>query len=121
MWVGNLICCWQLFQRLFNLRSFDDKHAEIQGRASPDRSAGGHTKNSAWYRRMFAQVTGLSVSRGDKMTEIFPPDEERHSMGGTTLQDEKKTADQSITNNGSVQFPPYVQVHWHSLLMFVIL
>lgn len=101
MWVGNLVCCWQLVQRLFNLRSFDDKHAEIQGRISPDRSVGGHTKNSAWYRKMVAGVPGLQVSRGDKMTEMFPPGD-GHSMGGTTLSDEKKTVDASITMNGTL-------------------
>lgn len=101
MWVGNLVCCWQLIQRLFNLRSFDDKHAEIQGRISPDRSVGGHTKNSAWYQRMVAQVTGLQVSRGDKMTEMYTH-EDGHSMGGTTLQDEKKAIDASISKNGLV-------------------
>lgn len=121
-----MVCCWQLIQRLFNLRSFDDKHAEIQGRFSPERSAGGHTKNSAWYRKMFAQVTGLSVSRGDKMTEMFSPEDGRHSMGGTTLQEEKKAADHSITNNGSVfscalfaplSFLTCVCNYWGSLLM----
>jgi len=27
--VGNLICTWQLFQKLFRLRSFNNKHANI--------------------------------------------------------------------------------------------
>lgn len=104
MWVGNLICCWQLVQWVFHLRSFDDKHAEIQGRAAaiPERSIGGHTKNSAWYRRMLAQASGLQVSRGDRMTEMVSPDD-GHSLGGTTLQDEKKHAiERAMETNWSV-------------------
>lgn len=101
MWVGNIVCCWQLVQWVFHLRSFDDKHAEIQGRLSPARSAGGHTKNSAWYRKMFVQITGLQVTRAEKMTEMVSR-EDGGSMSGTTLQDEKKVAEHQITNQGTL-------------------
>ena len=44
--VGNLICTWRLLQKLFKLRSFDDKKAEIE--VNPE---------------MGANVTGQQVSR----------------------------------------------------------
>jgi hypothetical protein len=39
--VGNLICSWQLIQKLFKLRSFDDKQAEIQPLAAAPHLGGG--------------------------------------------------------------------------------
>ncbi|KAI9650656.1 hypothetical protein NHQ30_000676 [Ciborinia camelliae] len=30
IWVGNLICCWQIVQKLFKARSFDNQKAEIE-------------------------------------------------------------------------------------------
>ncbi|TVY44165.1 hypothetical protein LOCC1_G005916 [Lachnellula occidentalis] len=35
VWVGNIICTWQLLQKLFHLRTFDNKHAGIQAEAPP--------------------------------------------------------------------------------------
>jgi hypothetical protein len=77
--VGNLICTWQLLQKLFKLRSFDDKKAEIE--ASPEmganvtgqqvshRTIGGtprvggrlNTKKSKWG----AMSPALRLARGD--------------------------------------------------------
>lgn len=64
MWVGNIICCWQLAQFLFNLRSFDDKHSGFQKELKQHqqisdgegKSTGGHTKNTAWYQMMIDRV-----------------------------------------------------------------
>ncbi|KAF7893202.1 uncharacterized protein EAF02_000740 [Botrytis sinoallii] len=30
IWVGNLICCWQIVQKIFKARSFDNQKAEIE-------------------------------------------------------------------------------------------
>ncbi|TVY56357.1 hypothetical protein LCER1_G004866 [Lachnellula cervina] len=35
IWVGNIICTWQLLQKLFHLRTFDNKHADIQAEPAP--------------------------------------------------------------------------------------
>lgn len=76
IWVGNLICCWQLFQRLFKLRSFDNTSGAIVAQpemtarahghthAHPSQySAGGHLKDSSWYRsareRMVKMTSGI--------------------------------------------------------------
>jgi hypothetical protein len=37
--VGNLICCWQLLQKLFKFRSFDNAHAGILPEADIPRPA----------------------------------------------------------------------------------
>lgn len=64
MWVGNIICCWQLAQFLFSLRSFDDKHSGFQNQLKQHdrvsqgegKSVGGHTKDTNWYERMMDKV-----------------------------------------------------------------
>lgn len=38
--VGNLICCWQLLQKLFKFRSFDNAHAGILPEADIPRPVG---------------------------------------------------------------------------------
>lgn len=61
IWVGNLICCWQLFQRLFHVRSFDDKSDEIVAQPEMERrnhknhpsqySVGGSPKTTSWFAK----------------------------------------------------------------------
>lgn len=101
MWVGNIICCWQLLQWAFNLRSFDDKHAGIErdhGHVElKSRSIGGHTKNSTWYARMIDKATQRPV-------EVDSVD---GSMSGTTLQEDKRFFDPVVTENKWVSEDPY--------------
>jgi hypothetical protein len=56
MWVGNIICCWQLLQYFFKIRSFDNEDSGIpdQNRMPDNKSAGGHTMNSSWWRSKIA-------------------------------------------------------------------
>jgi hypothetical protein len=59
--VGNIICCWQLFQKLFKVRSFDNKSAQIianpemarrHAREHPEQfSVGGSPKTTGWWAR----------------------------------------------------------------------
>jgi hypothetical protein len=73
IWVGNLICCWQLLQKVFKLRSFDDTSAGYTVRErminATERSIGGHSKNSAWYSRRIAQMRPLRVEGEDEDAE----------------------------------------------------
>lgn len=107
MWVGNLVCCWQLIQYVFKTRSFDDKHANIQVDASPldDDEAGNDTHRSAWFRKGIEKANQLSVSRGgilsDHGEELMGPGD-HGSLGGTTLQDEKKSHSHTRIESGSV-------------------
>lgn len=58
MWVGNIICCWQLLQYFFKVRSFDNQDSGIpvqeHNRMADNKSAGGHTMNSSWWRSKIA-------------------------------------------------------------------
>jgi hypothetical protein len=59
--VGNLICCWQLMQKLFKIRSFDNKsdqivaQPEMTGRHNQQHpsqySVGGSPKTSSWFAK----------------------------------------------------------------------
>jgi hypothetical protein len=73
--VGNLICCWQLFQKLFRLRSFDNKTALIEGQPEMgDRrqhiqhpelySVGGSPKNDGWFKKQRERLAYLGVLSG---------------------------------------------------------
>jgi len=93
MWVGNLVCCWQLVQFVFKTRSFDDKHDQLRVDGSPlaDEEGGPVTHKSGWFRRKIDQVPDLSISMGGVLTEHEKPGTGDHSsLGGTTLQEDKK-------------------------------
>lgn len=95
MWVGNIVCCWQILQWAFNLRSFDDKHAGIvrdhEHVELKSRSIGGHTKNSTWYARMIEKAT---------QRPMHVESVDGGSMSGTTLQEDKKFfCDPLVTEN----------------------
>ncbi|TVY25843.1 hypothetical protein LHYA1_G006198 [Lachnellula hyalina] len=83
IWVGNIICTWQLLQKVFHLRTFDNKHADIQAEAppySPSPSISGPSgthnayetvQNSTWKRKFLSihiaagNFMGLSSRRDD--------------------------------------------------------
>ncbi|TAQ88138.1 hypothetical protein B7494_g3533 [Chlorociboria aeruginascens] len=66
--VGNMICCWQIMQRLFKLRSFDNRQSNIvldpemaRRRENPRYGPDGTLRDSAWWDRMVA----IRIAAGD--------------------------------------------------------
>jgi len=74
IWVGNIICCWQLGQKLFKLRSFDNQRADIdrspvmhgraRGRHAPDPFSPGDArpKPRTWLDRKIDQAVAAHRS-----------------------------------------------------------
>ncbi|TVY85566.1 hypothetical protein LSUE1_G000106 [Lachnellula suecica] len=88
IWVGNIICTWQLFQKIFKLRTFDSAHAGIQAEASPawtPRSANWRTKlRNAWSTRGGAgsgATRDMSGSAGTTTTMDTVEREKRDAVG----------------------------------------
>ena len=53
IWVGNVICCWQITQKLWHTRSFDNHHAHIVKQPeiqNPEFSEGGSPKDDEWWK-----------------------------------------------------------------------
>lgn len=69
IWVGNIICCWQIIQKVLRARSFDNKSAnivmqpEIHNPAFDQRSDGGSPKTSDWWKQWGARAR----ARGDRV------------------------------------------------------
>jgi len=63
--VGNLICTWQLLQKLFKLRSFDDKKAGIE--ASPE--IGANVTGQPVSRRTIGGTPRVGYPAGEKKSE----------------------------------------------------
>lgn len=89
IWVGNLICCWQLLQKLFNLRSFDNKEAGFQipcRSIVKERSIGGHTKNTSWFNGKITAMEPLPIQLGEALDiEKTIPDTSSGSVGVTLV------------------------------------
>jgi hypothetical protein len=97
MWVGNIVCCWQLMQYIFKFRSFDDKHAGIvgdNGELLPDTNLtpGGGTRNTAWYSKM--------MYNGPLTRHPVTEPGDGSSMSGTTLYEDKKPFNPLATGKG---------------------
>ncbi|KAM3083910.1 hypothetical protein ACMFMG_001985 [Clarireedia jacksonii] len=72
IWVGNLICCWQIIQKIFKTRSFDDRTPDIVMQpemvarlANPSNyTSGGTPKPKNW----FEQVVRLRAAAGNLLS-----------------------------------------------------
>jgi hypothetical protein len=109
--VGNIICCWQLFQKLFKIRSFDNRSAQIvadpemarrHAQEHPSQlSVGGSPKTSGWWARRYEIFEHLGnwthasrafLSRESQSYASQPSHYRSDQMTGSTYVDTEKEA-----------------------------
>jgi hypothetical protein len=103
IWIGNIICTWQLFQKIFHLRTFDNKHADIQAEVptpSPSSDDLYEARDSTWKKKFLSMQiaagnfmgltkrdeTGSGGSAGTEMTTQTSAD----TVGGEKKNNAKR-------------------------------
>ena len=120
--VGNLICCWQLMQKLFKIRSFDNKSDQIV--AQPEMavrhhqehpsqfSVGGSPKTASWFTRQrqklefMGEWSRVCQAVLTKSFRSYPSQPSRHCDTKTTTSTMTDPTPANLTAATAAFMPP---------------